>query len=83
MTVERQQAVLIRKTRTDLEDERDALLARVDGCNDSECPPPRRGPRPARRRAVAARWVRLKAEYTTARMRLGLPANHLTERRAA
>jgi hypothetical protein len=34
----RQHAVVVRRTHTDLEAERAALLARVDGCTDLDCP---------------------------------------------
>lgn len=34
----RQTAVLVRKERAQLETERDELLARLDGCDDLECP---------------------------------------------
>lgn len=33
-----QRAVVVRRTRVDLEAERDTLLARVDGCTDLGCP---------------------------------------------
>jgi hypothetical protein len=36
--VARTHAVLVRKTEEQLRDERDELLARLDGCTDLECP---------------------------------------------
>jgi hypothetical protein len=35
---ERQRAVVIHRQESELRDERDALLAELDGCTDTDCP---------------------------------------------